>query len=103
MTIFTLLIFPFILLISLESYNSYIKSGYLSREEVYEKIGLGYVGKRIWNVLEIVLEFVQTLILKAGNHIKIIILLTLVLIIGLNIYGEESVRPIYKKTVINRS
>ena len=50
--------------------------------------------------MEVTLEFVQTLILKARNHIKITLLLTLVLIMGLNIYGEESVRPIYDKQLL---
>ena len=50
--------------------------------------------------MEVTLEFVQTLILKARNHIKITLLLTLVLIMGLNIYGEVSVRPIYDKQLL---
>lgn len=100
MTIFTLLISPFILSISLESYNSYVKFGYLNREEVCEKIELGYLGKKLWKLLEIVLEFVQALITKIRKHIKIFIILALVLVIGLNIYSEESMRPIYEKQLL---
>lgn len=100
MTIFTLLISPFILSISLATYNSYAKFGYLNREEMDETIELGYFGKKLWTILEIILEFIQVLILKIRKHIKIFIVLTLVLIIGLSIYSEESVRPIYDKQLL---
>ncbi|NLY36223.1 MAG: hypothetical protein GX046_03185 [Tissierellia bacterium] len=100
MTIFTLLISPFILSISLESYNSYINSESINREETSEKIELGYFGKKFWKILEITLDFVQALLSKARDHKKVFITLTLALIIVSNIYAEESVRPIYDQQLL---
>ncbi len=100
MTIFTLLVSPFILSISLESYGSYIITGDLKREEVEEKIELGYVGRKVWAIVEKILALVQALILKAKSHMKIVIALTLVIIVALSIYSEESVKPLYDKQLL---
>lgn len=100
MTVFTLLISPFILSISLETYNDYIKFGDLSREKSHEQIELGFFGRKLWSSLEKILELVQSLISKARKHFKVFIALTLVLIVGLNIYGEESVRPIHEEQLL---
>ncbi len=100
MTLFTLLISPFILSLSLESYNSYVKLGELDRDELYQEIELGYFGKKIWRLLDIILDFVQVIISKIKNHIKIFIALIIVLIIGLNIYSEESITPIFDKQLL---
>lgn len=100
MTIFTLLISPFILSISFESYNFYVKVGDLKREEVYREIKLGYFGRKLWNILESVLDLVQALIFEARKHIKIFGILALILIVVLNVYSEESVRPIYDEQLL---
>lgn len=95
MTLFTLLISPFVLSISLATYNSYVNSGYLNREKVSERIELGYFSKKLWNILDKLLKLVQFLISKARIYFKTFIIIALGLIIGLNIYSEESVKPIY--------
>lgn len=100
MSIFTLLISPFILSISLGIYNSYIEAGYLKREEISEKIELGFIGKRIWNILEKIFDLIQRIILKIKKHIKIFLPLFLILLIGLNIYSEESVKPIHDRQLL---
>lgn len=100
MTIFTLLISPFILSISLESYNSYIKAGGLKRQEMVEEIELGYFGRKLWFLLEIILVFVQSFISKLGKHIKIVGVLIVIVIGAFNIYAEESIQPIYDEQLL---
>ena len=100
MTIFTLLISPFILSISLETYNDYINFGDLKREETDEQIKLGYFGRKLWKSLEKILKLVQVLISKARESYKVFIALTLILIVGFNIYSEESVSPILDKQLL---
>lgn len=99
-TIFTLVISPFILAISLENYNLYTRWGNVNREKVYEIIERGYIGKRLWDILEKILQIAQAQISKLTNHIRTFIFVTLVLIIGLNIYSDESLRPIYSKQLL---
>src|SRR5699024_2551551 len=94
MTLFTLLISPFMLSIALATYNSYVNSGYLNRQKGQQKIKLGYLGKKLWHVLEMVFEFVHILILKARTYLKTFIVLTLIIIIGLSVYSEERGKPI---------
>ncbi len=100
MTIFTLLISPFILSISLETYNAYVEFGDIEREEICEQIELGYFGKKFWNLLSIILGTVQKLIRKIKDNIKVFIVPIIVLIVGINIYSEESVSPIYDKQLL---
>lgn len=100
MTIFTLLISPFILSISLATYNSYVSRGDLKREEEMKKIELGFIGRRLWRILEIALELVQALLVRARAHFKLVVIWTLILIVGLSVYGEESVGPIYEKQLL---
>lgn len=100
MTLFTLLISPFILAISLESYNSYIQAGHLKREEVNEEIQLGYVGNQLWSLLEKIFRLVQAVLSKIRKHSKLFIPIALVIIIGVNIYAEESVKPLYDKQLL---
>lgn len=100
MTIFTLLISPFILSISLECYNSYVKFGDINRDEICEEIELGYIGKTIWNVLGNILEFIQFLILKARKYIKTFTLLAIILLIFLNVYSEKTSSPIYDRQLL---
>src|SRR5699024_2254060 len=52
MTLFTLLISPFMLSIALATYNSYVTSGYLNRKQGQGKIKLGFLGKKMWYILE---------------------------------------------------
>ncbi|OLS02698.1 glycerophosphodiester phosphodiesterase family protein [Tissierella creatinophila] len=99
-TIFTLFIAPFILAISLENYNLHVRSGDLDREEVYEKIKLGQFGKKLWSILGKILQIIQDQIFKIRNHIKAFIFVTLVIIIGVNIYSDESIIPIYEKQLL---
>ena len=75
-TLFTLAISPLIFAISLESYNSHNELEGLKREEVYEKKQSGYLAKNMF------------------------IILTLVLIVGITAYSDESVRPIYDKQLL---
>ncbi len=100
LTIFTLLISPFILSISLGTYNDYVKLGDINRGEVKEEIELGYLGKKMWNVLEIILKSIQKVILKATKHKKILIAVGLLAIVLFNVYSEESVRPIYDQQLL---
>lgn len=99
-TIFTLLISPFILSISLESYNSYIEAGELKRQEMVEEIELEYFGHKLWFLLEIILAFVQSFISKLGKYIKIVGVFTVILISAFNIYGEESIQPLYDEQLL---
>ena len=100
MTIFTLLISPFILSISFESYNFYVKVGDLKREEVYEEIKLGYLSRKLWNILKRILEVVQWLIFEARKRMKTFLGLSLILIVLVNIYGEENLRPLYDQQLL---
>lgn len=100
MLIFTLLISPFILSISLESYNAYVASGFLKRQDLSEKIKLGYFGKSLWKIVEKTFGLIQFLIAKARNNLKIVIVLAFVLMIGLTVFSEESVRPLYDKQLL---
>lgn len=100
MTIFTLLISPFILSISIGTYNEYIQYGDIKRVDLKEEIKLGYIGKQFWNILEKVFEIIQNIILKVKKHTKIFIPLLLIIIVGVNIYSEESIQPIYDKQLL---
>ena len=100
MSIFTLLISPFILSISLETYNTYVKYGDINRSAIYEEIKLGFFGRKLWNTLEIILEFIQVLISKMKKYVKTFIVLTIILIIGLNVYSEGTISPIYNKQLL---
>src|SRR5690625_11325 len=100
MTLFTLLISPFMLSIALATYNSYVKSGYLNRKQGQEKIKLGFLGKKLWHILEMVFEFVHILILKAKTYLKTFIVITLIIIIGLSVYSEENGKPIYDEQLL---
>ncbi len=100
MMVFTLLISPFILSISLESYNSYTSLGLIKREEVDEKIELGYIGRKLWKLLEKTFELIQVLIVKIKSHAKIFILLLLVILIVLNLYIERNLGPIVDKPLV---
>ena len=100
LALFTLLISPFVLSISLETYDFYVQLGDLKKEKDLETIELGYFGKKIWNLLENLLEFIQFLLLKARKYSKTVLVLVLILISGFNIYAEESVKPIYDKQLL---
>lgn len=100
MTVFTLLISPFILAISLETYNSYVELGSLEKCKFYEKIELGYFGKKLWDSLDIILIVVQFLIAKIRKYLKTSLVIALMLIVGFNVYSEESIRPIYEKQLL---
>lgn len=100
MSIFTLLISPFILSISLETYNTYVKYGDINRSQAHEEIELGYFGKKLWSILGIILESIQTLISKMKKYVKTFIVLLIILIIGLNIYSEGILSPIYDKQLL---
>ena len=100
MTLFTLLISPFILAISLSVYYDYIRIGQLSVGEIKENIPLGFVSKKVWSVLEIVFAFIQKVISKVREHVKVFLLVALVLTIIFNVYFEESISPIYDKQLL---
>lgn len=100
LALFTLLISPFVLSISLETYDFYVHIGDLKKEKDLETIELGYFGKKFWNLLENLLEGIQFLLLKARKYSKTVLVLVLVLISGFNIYAEESVKPIYDKQLL---
>ena len=100
MTLFTLLISPFVLSLSLESYNAYVKSGELRREDGNEKIELGFLGQKVWRLLEAALAFVQASLFKIRKHLKAVLLIGLALVIVINIYVEESGGPICDKQLL---
>ena len=100
LALFTLLISPFILSISLETYNQYVELGDINREEVDESLKLGYFGKKIWAILEIILKSIQNIILRAMKHRKILVAFALFIIILFNVYSEESVRPLFDQQLL---
>lgn len=100
MAIFTLLISPFILSISLGSYDTYSEVGLLERKREEENIELGYISRKIWSVLEKVFEYIQGLIIKSRKYLKTVIAIVLILLISFNIYSEESLDPIYPRQLL---
>ena len=100
LALFTLLISPFILSISLETYNQYVELGDINREEVDESLKLGYLGKKIWAILEIILKSIQNIILRAMKHRKTLVAFALFIIILFNVYSEESVRPLFDEQLL---
>ncbi len=100
MTVFTLLVSPFILAISLETYNSYVEFGDLAVEETAGKIKLGFVGQKLWKLSERVLGVFQSFFKKVKNPIILFIGLTLAVIIVFNIYSEESINTLYQEQLL---
>ena len=100
MAIFTLLISPFILSISLGSYDTYSEVGLLERKKEVENIELGYISRKIWSVLEKIFEYIQGLIIKSRKYLKTVIAIVLILLISFNIYSEESLDPIYPRQLL---
>lgn len=58
------------------------------------------MGKKLWKALERLLKFIQAIILKGRKYRKTFLVLVLLVIVGFNIYSEESVSPIYEKQLL---
>ena len=100
MTVFTLLISPFILAISLGVYYDYIRIGQLVPSEPKGNVRLGFISKKVWAVLETVFEMIQKVISKIKEHMKVFLVLALAVTIVFNVYFEESITPIYDKQLL---
>lgn len=96
----TLFIPTFLMGVSLENYSSYVESGDLNRGQGYEEISLDHGEKRPRSRLENLFKIIEVAISKLKNHKKSFIFASLIIIIGLSVYSDESARPIYKKQLL---
>ena len=86
MTVFTLLVSPFILAISLSVYYDYIRIGQLVPSEPKGNVRLGFISKKVWAVLETVFEMIQKVISKIKEHMKVFLVFALSVTVIFKVY-----------------
>lgn len=99
-TIFAFSITPIILSISFETFSSYFKLGYISQEEMNEKTARRQFSKKVEDILERVLAYVDGALVFIGKYRKSFILLILSLIIGANVYAEKGARSLEDRQLV---
>ena len=100
MTIFTLSITPILLSISFETFSSYNKLGYLSKEEMDKKTEAGPFIKILDNIFGRILGYIEVLVRYIGKYQKTFIFLTISLIIGANAYAEKGARSLEDRQLV---
>ena len=100
MTIFTLSITPILLSISFETFSSYNKLGYLSKEEIDKKTEAGPFIKILDKIFGRILGCIEVLVRYIGKYQKTFIFLTISLIIGANAYAEKGARSLEDRQLV---
>nr|WP_300003813.1 glycerophosphodiester phosphodiesterase family protein [Tissierella sp.] len=95
--IITLFITPFFLSASLETFTSYGEMARLETEDKRQsKKKLGLAGTLFGKILDPLERFIENL----SKNKAVLIILTLILTLALNIYGNQGSRPIVKKQLV---